>query len=324
MGATATGVALWGNALPTLAVRDAHGWHLDPFFDAGESFYTLAADWRLRLHVPAGVQSVETGARIAAQTRPDGSSDVVALAHGVRDPLVVAGPAAQLRPAERVAADGTRVRVWSASPDAPTQQDVLRDAVGAYDHYTRTYGSANLPELDVVDIDGVSGMEYSGAVLARSKHEVAHEIAHQWFYGAVGNDQFHDPWLDEAFAEFATRDYFEHGPGHRSDTRLLSIGERLLATVVAPLGRLLGHPTDPVQPGANQQLYRVSVYMGGARVLEQLRSEIGQAAFAAGMRSYVDRFRNDVATTRDFVRAMSAAAGRDLTTWFAAQGVQVA
>ena len=32
---------------------------------------------------------------------------------------------------------------------------------------------------------------------------LVHEIAHQWFYGMVGNSQFRDPWLDEAFATYA-------------------------------------------------------------------------------------------------------------------------
>ena len=31
----------------------------------------------------------------------------------------------------------------------------------------------------------------------------SHEVAHEWFYGLVGNDQGRDPWLDEAFATYA-------------------------------------------------------------------------------------------------------------------------
>ncbi|MGG7379094.1 M1 family aminopeptidase, partial [Escherichia coli] len=30
-----------------------------------------------------------------------------------------------------------------------------------------------------------------------------HETAHQWFYSLVGNDQAHDPWLDEALATWS-------------------------------------------------------------------------------------------------------------------------
>jgi hypothetical protein len=30
-----------------------------------------------------------------------------------------------------------------------------------------------------------------------------HEVAHQWFYAMVGNDQGRDPWLDEGLASWA-------------------------------------------------------------------------------------------------------------------------
>ena len=33
-----------------------------------------------------------------------------------------------------------------------------------------------------------------------SRTVLVHEVAHMWFYGMVGNSQFRDPWLDEAFA----------------------------------------------------------------------------------------------------------------------------
>ena len=35
---------------------------------------------------------------------------------------------------------------------------------------------------------------------------VRHEIAHQWFYSLVGDDQRHTPWLDESFATWVERD----------------------------------------------------------------------------------------------------------------------
>ena len=38
---------------------------------------------------------------------------------------------------------------------------------------------------------------------SRSRVVLVHEVAHMWFYGMVGNSQFRDPWLDEAFATWA-------------------------------------------------------------------------------------------------------------------------
>ena len=34
---------------------------------------------------------------------------------------------------------------------------------------------------------------------------VTHEVAHQWFYGIVGNDQAREPFADEALTDFVAR-----------------------------------------------------------------------------------------------------------------------
>ena len=37
---------------------------------------------------------------------------------------------------------------------------------------------------------------------------IAHEVAHQWFYNIIGNDQIDEPWLDEGMAQYATWLYY--------------------------------------------------------------------------------------------------------------------
>ena len=37
---------------------------------------------------------------------------------------------------------------------------------------------------------------------------IAHEIAHQWWYGIIGNDQINSPWIDEALTEYSTILYY--------------------------------------------------------------------------------------------------------------------
>ncbi len=60
------GAAYLGNALPTLAVADDGGWRLPPYFDRGESWFTLAADWRVQLSLPRGMKAAATGTETAA------------------------------------------------------------------------------------------------------------------------------------------------------------------------------------------------------------------------------------------------------------------
>lgn len=55
------------------------------------------------------------------------------------------------------------------------------------------------------------GMEYPGLVLVGTTEEggaVVHEVAHQWWYGIVGNDEYTSPWLDESFAQYANARFY--------------------------------------------------------------------------------------------------------------------
>lgn len=73
-----------GNALPVLSVRDEGGWQLAPDVGFGESYLTLAADFRVVLDHPSELSVPATG---MTTTRPGaaGRSVTVSIAHHVRD-----------------------------------------------------------------------------------------------------------------------------------------------------------------------------------------------------------------------------------------------
>ena len=86
--------------------------------------------------------------------------------------------------------------------------------------FSELIGKYPYDELDVVHGHYPSAMEYSGVILMGIpdvedktalddvasftilSSSIAHEVAHQWFYGGVGNDPYNEPWLDEALAEY--------------------------------------------------------------------------------------------------------------------------
>ncbi len=53
-----------GNALPVLAVRDGSGWHLDPYTNNGEAFYTLSSDFKVTLDHPTSLKVPATGTSV--------------------------------------------------------------------------------------------------------------------------------------------------------------------------------------------------------------------------------------------------------------------
>ncbi len=146
-------------------------------------------------------------------------------------------------------------------------------------------------------------MEYPSIVFTDPKRgAISHELAHQWFYGIVGDDQFREPWLDESFATWAASLPFG-GPQSCASYRWPNGSVRLNSSM-AYFRRV------PEAYGA--------VYLGGSCMLAQLSDRFGPAAFISMLRDYVAAFRLGVTRTADFKHAVAAAARAQLPGFDAA------
>src|SRR5205807_4688771 len=107
---------------------------------------------------------------------------------------------------------GVKVNVYRVSGiSASSAQTMLSTAKSALDTHGRRFGAYPYGEADVVLDNGFwfGGMEYPGFVMDLvSSTALAHELARQWWYGIVGDDEYSDPWLDEGFTDYATDLYF--------------------------------------------------------------------------------------------------------------------
>jgi hypothetical protein len=291
------GASYFGNALPILAVADKTGVRLPPYTFAGESFYSLTSAWRVRLRVPADLQVASTGTQ---QGGRDASGAVTLVAPRARDFMLVVG-----RFSVRTSrVGGIRLRRFSIpGTSAAAARRTLRTAALAMRSYERWYGPYGRPEVDLVEgpgevARGGVAMEYPEIVLTPEQPTaVAHELAHQWFYSIVGDDQYDEPWLDESFAEFsAARLPPRRVPNRLRDCALPDASRVPLDGTMATMTR-----------GAGGRYVR-TVYVGGACFLRAVRRELGAARFDAFMQRLVATHRDGVETTAEFVAALRAAA----------------
>ncbi|MFF2042715.1 M1 family metallopeptidase [Kitasatospora sp. NPDC058170] len=298
----------FGNALPVLAVRDTTGWHLDPFTDTGESFYALAADFTVVLDHPAALGVPATG-RSSDTPGATGRTVTTATARQVRDFAWAAGP---FDTVSGVSAGGVTINVHrTAGVGAADAQAMLATAGSALDAHSRAFGAYPYPELDAVLDDDLwfSGMEYPGFVLDRVKATaLVHEVAHQWWYGIVGDDQYHQPWLDESFAEYATdlalgRD----GAGCWSTVAWVSPRER----ITNGMAYWDDHP----------ERYETVVYDYGACALHELRRLIGTDTMTRLLHGYAREHWYGVSSTPAFKAAAQGATAEDLTPFWAAHRI---
>jgi aminopeptidase N len=150
---------------------------------------------------------------------------------------------------------------------------------------------------------GGVAMEYPELVLTPAQStDVAHELAHQWFYSIVGDDQWSEPWLDESFAEFSAARL----PPRQVPNRLRNC--RVPDARRVPLDASMATMTR----GGGGRYVR-TVYVGGACLLRALQRALGPARFDAFMRRLVATHRDGVDTTADFVAGVRAAAPGNAT-----------
>ena len=297
-----------GNALPVLAVRDGLGWHLDPYTNNGESFYALASDYDVTLDHPSTVLVPATGT--STDTAGSAGRTVTrAVAKQVREFAWGAGPFKKIT---GTTSAGVAVNVYSVSSiSTASANSMLNTATAAMTAHAGRFGAYPYGEVDVVLDNGFwfGGMEYPGFVLDLvSTTALAHELAHQWFYGIVGDDEYTTPWLDEGFTDYATDLYFNKA-GAGCGITWQSSAEKLTNSMA--------------YWDAHSSRYSTVVYGYGKCTLHDLRRLIGTTAMANLLKSYAASHWYGVSTVADFKAAAQAAAGStDLTSFWTTHRVE--
>ena len=293
-------VASFGNGIPILAVADRGGWHLPPYTDRGESFFSLASSWTVNLRLRSTLQVASTGMQTSARTQGD-ERTVTLSAPRARDFALVIGPMT----VRTLEVAGVRLRRF-VKPGTPASEirAALRTARGALLAYERRFGPYRANELDIVEgpqevANGGVAMEYPELVLTPAwPPALVHEIAHQWWFGIVGDDEWSEPWLDEAMAEYAAASL----PDRIGGPDRLSLCASLPRTR-PPLDSTMAR-FDKAPP----RLYSRSIYVAGACALKRLEHGLGRARMDRFLRGLVDTHAYGVLTTAGFVRALRKAA----------------
>jgi aminopeptidase N len=184
----------------------------------------------------------------------------------------------------------------------PLMIDFLESRFGPYPF--NSFGS-------IVDNDSVGyALEtqtrpvYSGSA---SQGTVLHELAHQWFGNAVSPERWQDIWLNEGWATYATWLWTEHRGGISAQQAYNNWYAPARTTAYWSLQ--IG---DPGELG----LFATQVYNRGAATLHALRVEVGDDAFFAGTRLWLERYNDSAATAEEFQAVYEEVSGEDLDAFF--------
>jgi hypothetical protein len=211
------------------------------------------------------------------------------------------------------------VRIHVLDDDPAFVEPVARETARALALFNERFGPYPYSDLVVSCCAGVEypALFFTSRVAKESdawRVTLYHELAHQWFYGLVGNDQFTEPWLDEGFARYADR----------VASRELGAPVSPSAPPYATLPAGLHVSSSSREYALHPQTYGLGVYTMGADALEALEKQIGEATFRQLLREWVSRYRYQVATTADFIRLAEAVSGHELDRFFDEQKIRAA
>jgi hypothetical protein len=304
----------------------------------GDPTFADAALFDVTLAAPADLVLVTTGSEVAGEA--DGQRQVRRFVGGpARDFAVVADPRLASVGAE---VGGTTVTSYHRPQDAAGGELILGWAARSLAVFAELFGPYPYAELDLVAVPGVVGHEFPQLVFLGADYYpdpaaagsrpgaveflVAHEVAHQWWYGLVGSNPHRHAFLDEGLAEYAPCSPSSAGTGRRRRGAQLDAGLVLpyAAMLLTEGDRVVDRPTADFPDAA---AYHATAYAKAGLGFAALRREVGDVAFFAGLRRYAETERFRVAAPADLRSAFEAAAGRDLgpfwRAWFEGTGGRV-
>jgi cytosol alanyl aminopeptidase len=291
--------------------------------------------WTLTLEVPAGLTALANTRPVGEEVTRDGWKRVTFAPTRPLPAYLVAfavGPF-EIADASR-SRSGVPIRIVALAGKldrAAVAADVLPRALALLEDYL----DAPYPydKLDLVPIPvtvGYSCMEHPGLVTCAESSMLfdparpipddrrliaglaAHELAHQWFGNLVTPAWWDDLWLNEGLANWI-EDRIASAIEPRPDDGLATADHHASALAADRLttARAVREPIRT--PDDIHGAFDGVTYDKAAAVIAMFEQWIGPDSFQRGLRAYVKKHADGVATSVDFLRAIGGASPRDVT-----------
>jgi Peptidase family M1 domain len=279
--------------------RKNGGWVINPPWPYGEYLVYEIADFDVRIRQDGEGELVIAAGAPAVQ---DGEWTNYILERG-RDFAWSASPYYEISTQE---AGPVSLSVYTYPEHREAGEAALEAAAQALELYSQKFGLYPHPVLNIVEASFPDGLETDGLIFISQGYLAeydgtpqnfltilaAHETAHQWWFGLVGNDQAQEPWLDEAIATYSELLFYE-----RYYPELVDWWWFFRVNYFNPQGWIDGSIYDY----GRFEPYFHAVYHRGALFHRDLRTAMGEEAYFKFLGEYTARFRLGIATGEDFL-----------------------
>lgn len=312
-----------GNGYPVAAVYDSRNWNIDPYHSVGDPFYSDVSNYSVTIKTPKEYIIACSGKILSDEVLGEDKVWNVE-AKLMRD---FAWAASQNFIIQEKVIDGVLVKNYLLPNNEMINNDAAELAYKSVEIYNKVFGKYPYEVLSVVTADA-TGMEYPGMVFVWKstrlndkslESTIIHEISHQWWYGVVGNNQIEEAWLDESFAIYAQKLFYDEVYGEAE-------GEKYYNE------RIVTNYENRISDSGKKELILTPIYKiedwneytgllhKGAMFLHEIEKNLGKDKFYNILNSYYDKYKFSIATTKDFIDVCEELSGRryeeDVNKWF--------
>lgn len=316
----------FGNWYPVLCPFEDGQAVTSTYVANGDPFYSECADYTVNITASSLCRLASSGVILSQDTSNPLRTTWCVEGKNIRDFAFVLSEDFALKSRQ---VGETIVYSYYLNGDEAGGDNALNYACSAVACFNEKFGLYPYTALSVVSSDFyIGGMEYPNMVLinqefyrgdkqAALEEVVVHEVAHQWWYGIVGNNEIQEPWLDEGLTQYSVALYYEDCYGPEVYQRFLHESETYCKVIFDVVENVNGSVTKNIQRASHEfehwLLYDAVTYDASAIMLDSLRNAVGKENFEKGLQHYFacNQFQN--ATKADFMADFAAGAGREIS-----------
>lgn len=306
-----------GNFYPILSVyENGVGFYTTLYKPFGDPFYSGVADYQVSISCPEEfiVASSGQGTREGNVSTFEGKN--------IRDFALVLSKDFSSKKKKGVC----EVEYFGYEGDENINE-CLDLSLKAVEYFSNNFGEYPYEKLTVVKNSFLQGgMEYSGLVMISDEVEdveyvIVHEIAHQWWYGGVGNNQFEHAWIDEGLAEYSSLMFFRDNGGYGVDykeylnacTSSYKLYEKVQNKVY---GRVDGVMDKNLDNFLSSPDYVAMAYTKSTLMFNSLEEGLGRGKFLSALRKLYEDYLFKVVSPPEVIACFSSSSHRDLEGFF--------
>lgn len=313
-----------GNWYPILCEFDGENFDTSPYFATGDPFFSSIANYEVELTFPSEYKLCSSGKISYAD---NGSKTTAKMsAKAVRDFAICLSNSSVILSKNQ---GDVTVNYMGYESDNDLQKN-LNISMRAIEYFSKTFGKFPYTSLSVVKTPFIyGGMEYPNIVFVSdsidSEEEmfkvIVHEIAHQWWYSVVGNNEATEAWLDESLAEYSVALFFKNNPDFNVDyDEIVSSALSSYLLYVDVIGTIRGDVNTKMNLKINEYQndyeYSYMVYVKGVIMFDELRKSVGENKLISGLKKYYEDNKFKIATKENFYEAFASACHKDLNGFF--------